>query len=123
VNKIALSLVVGLVGYAVVVSAAAASCMPTSAAQHRARAAVIFDGVALDAPTGTGVQRFRVTRYLKGAGPRIARANTGFIRHAGSGTLTSVSLVVHRGERWRIFGRGQPAKVIRSNLCDGSRKR
>ena len=84
---------------------------------------VIFDGLALEGPTGTGVQRFRVTRYLKGRGPRVVRVNTGFIRRAdGTGTITSVSLLVRRNERWRIFARGSAKKVLQSNVCDGSRK-
>lgn len=100
-----------------------ASCVPMTAAQQRARADVIFDGVALEGPTSTGIQRFRVKRYLKGVGPRFVRVNTGNVRRAdGSGTTTSVSLVVRRGERWRIYGHGSPRRVIRSNVCDGSRR-
>jgi hypothetical protein len=77
--------------------------MPATERQHRANAAVIFDGLALDDPTATGVQRFRVTRYLKGHGSHVARVNTDDVRHAdGSVTLTSVSLIVKRGEHWRI---------------------
>jgi hypothetical protein len=108
---------------AILASAASASCIPTTAAQQRARASVIFEGVALEGPTRTGVQRFRVTRYLKGNGPRIVRVNTGHIRRAdGTGMITSVSLDVKRHERWRILGRGSATKVLQSNTCDGSRK-
>lgn len=104
-------------------STASASCIPTTAAQQRARASVIFEGVALESPTPTGVQRFRVTRYLKGNGPRVVRVNTGYIRRAdGTGMITSVSLNVKRNERWRIFARGSATKVLQSNVCDGSRK-
>jgi hypothetical protein len=85
---------------------------------------VIFEGVALDNPTGTGIQRFRVTRYLKGRGPHVARVDTGFVRHKdGSGTVTSVSLIVKRGERWRIYSRTSVRGVVHTTLCDGSRKR
>lgn len=112
------------VGFAVWAGTAAASCMPTTPAEQRARATVIFDGVSLEGPTGTGIQHFKVSRYLKGHGPRVVRVNTGFVQHAdGSGTLTSVSLVVRRGEHWRIFGRGSTQKVIQTNQCDGSTKR
>ena len=105
-------------------SAAAASCVPLTPAQQRARATVIFDGVALESgPTSTGVQRFRVTRYLKGSGPRIVRVNTGHVRRPdGTVTVTSVSLLVKRNERWRIFARGSANKVLQSNVCAGSRK-
>jgi hypothetical protein len=107
----------------VLASSAQASCIPTTAAQQRARADVIFNGVALNGPTATGVQRFRVTRYLKGSGPRIVRVNTGTIRRPdGSGSTTSVSLFVRRSERWRIFARGSARRVLQTNQCDGSRK-
>src|SRR6266850_8473930 len=80
-------------------STARASCIPTTPAQQRARAQVIFNGIALNGPTATGIQRFRVTRYLKGSGPRIVRVDTGTIRRPdGSGSTTSVSLFVKRGE-------------------------
>src|SRR4051812_35254309 len=101
-----------------------ASCLPTTPAQQRARAQTIFDGRALEGPTATGIQRFRVTRYIKGRGPHIVRVNTGNIRRAdGSGFTTSVSIIVKRGELWRIFAQGTPPKVLRTNVCDGSRKR
>ena len=94
-----------------------------TAAEQRARADVIFDGRALDGPTATGVQRFRVARYLKGQGPEIVRVDTGTIRRAdGSGSTSSVSPLVKRGERWRIFARGSARKILRTTLCDGSRR-
>ena len=102
---------------------AVASCVPMTPAQQRARADVIFEGVALEGPTATGVQRFGVRRYLKGAGPRILRVATGEVRRAdGSGTVTSVSIHVGRGERWRIFARGSARRVLQTNVCDGSRR-
>ena len=103
---------------------ASGSCMPMTAAQQRARADVIFDGVALSGPTASGIQRFRVTAYVKGRGPDIVRVSTGNVRRAdGTGSVTSVSILVRRGERWRIFGQGSAAKVLRTSVCDGSRKR
>jgi hypothetical protein len=108
---------------AVLASAVSASCVPSTPAQQRARASVIFDGVALEGPTATGVQRFRVSRYLKGSGPRIVRVNTGYIRRAdGTRVVTSVSLLVKRDERWHILARGSAWKILQSNVCDGSRK-
>jgi hypothetical protein len=103
---------------------ARASCLPATAAEQRARADVIFDGVALDGPTATGVQRFEVTRYRKGRGPAIVRVQTGTIRRAdGTGSTTSVAIFVKRGERWRIFGRGSAHKSLQTSICDGSRRR
>jgi hypothetical protein len=102
---------------------ARASCVPMTASEQRARASVIFEGVALEGPTATGVQRFRVTRYLKGSGPRVVRVATGEIRRAdGTGVVTSVSIHALRGERWRIFARGSALRTLRSSVCDGSRR-
>jgi hypothetical protein len=98
-------------------------CVRMSAAEQFARAQVVFDGVALVGPTATGIQRFRVTRYRKDRGPEIVRVETGYVRRAGgSGPVSSVSIVVERGERWRIFARGNPQDVLRTTICDGSRK-
>ena len=109
---------------ATVAAVAKASCIAMSPAEQRARAHVIFDGVALEGPTPTGVQRFRVTRYVKGRGPRVVRVSTGTVRRPdGTGSVTSVSVVAERGERWRIFGRGSPRRVVRTSICDGSRRR
>jgi hypothetical protein len=104
-------------------SAAEASCIAQTPAQQRARADVVFDGVALDGPTATGIQRFRVSRYRKGRGPAVVRVQTGNRVFAdGSGSVTSVSIVVHKGQRWRIFGRGSAKRVLQTNICDGSRR-
>ena len=123
-RRIVLPLITLMTAALVLAATARASCVVVTSAEQRARADVIFDGVALEGPTPTGVQRFRVTRYLKGQGPRIVRVNTGTIRRAdGTGSTTSVSLFVKRGERWRIFARGSARKVLQTNLCDGSRGR
>lgn len=120
--RLGLALLVA-VSAAALASTASASCIRMTAAEQRARAQVIFEGVALEGPTATGVQRFRVTRYLKARGPRILRVDTGNIRRAdGSGSVTSVSLIVRKGERWRVFARGSVFRVLRSSVCDGSRK-
>lgn len=97
--------------------------MPTTAAARRASADIIFDGVAIEGPTAKGVQRFRVTRYLKGSGPRSARVRTRYVRRAdGSGSITSVSVVAKRGERWRIFAQGSPRNVLTTSVCAGSKR-
>jgi hypothetical protein len=123
-RQLTIALAVALAALAVFASSARASCVATTAAEQRARADVIFDGVALEGATPTGVQRFRVTRYLKGQGPNVVRVNTKNIRRAdGSGVVTSVSIVARKGERWRIFADGSPRKILRSSVCDGSRQR
>jgi hypothetical protein len=107
----------------VLAASAEASCVPMTAAQQRARADIIFDGVALDGPTSSGIERFRVIRYRKGTGPRIVRLRTGRrLFPDGSGTTTSVSIDAAQGERWRIFARRLRRGVYETNVCDGSRR-
>ena len=122
-RRLTLSLL-GLVVVAVtIVSSASASCIFLTAAQKRAQADVIFNGVALEGPTATGVQRFRVLRYLKSRGPEVVRVNTGYVKRAdGTGSITSVSLIVKKGQRWRIFATGSARKVLQTNICVGSRR-
>ena len=123
-RKLASLAVAAAVAGLMLAAVAEASCIAMSPAERRARADVIFDGVALEGPTATGVQRFRVARYLKGRGPKVVRVRTGNIRRAdGSGSVTSVSVVAARGQRWRIFARGSARKVLRTSICDGSRRR
>jgi hypothetical protein len=123
-KRLALLLAVATTAALLLAAAGRASCVAATAAEQRARADVIFDGVALEGPTATGVQRFRVTRFLKGRGPDIVRVQTGTIRRSdGSGSTTSISLFVKRGERWRIFARGSARRTLRTNVCDGSRRR
>ncbi len=102
---------------------AAASCLASTPDEQIARADVIFDGVALEGPTASGRQRFRVRRYVKGDGPEVVRVVTGVTRRAdGSGSVTSVSLDVAAGEGWRIFGERNSRDVIGSSACTGSRR-
>ena len=120
--RIFLALAIAIAAAAASPPPASASCLRTTVAEQRARAHVIFDGVALDGPTAAGIQRFRVSRYRKGAGPRIVRVQTGYVRLAdGGATITSVSIAPERGQRWRIFARGDARRLLRTNLCDGSR--
>lgn len=122
-RRLGTALAAAAVAALLVTAAAEASCLPSTPAQQRANAKVIFDGVALEGPTATGIQSFKVTRYRKGSGPKVVRVQTGTVRRSdGTGSTTSVALYVKRGERWRIFARGSATKVLQSNLCDGSRK-
>ena len=100
-----------------------AGCAPLTSSQLRARAAVVFVGVALEGPTATGIQRFRIQRYVKGSGPAVVRVATGTIRHDGGEVgVPGVSLRVRKGERWRIFGRLAGSQVVRTTLCAGSHR-
>jgi hypothetical protein len=123
-GRFVLAVLAAVVLAAMFVSAANASCVRATVAEQRARADVIFDGVAIEGPTSTGVQRFRVTGYMKGGGPRVVRVQTGTVKRAdGSGSVTSVGISVRRDERWLIFAEGSPRKVLRTSVCAGSRKR
>ena len=100
-----------------------AGCASQTSSQLRARAAVVFVGVALEGPTATGIQRFRAQRYVKGSGPAVVRVATGTIRHDGGEVgVPGVSLRVRKGERWRIFGRLAGSQVVRTTLCAGSHR-
>jgi len=123
-TKRVLVVVASVIAVLVGAATAGASCIFQTAADQRARADVVFDGVALEGPpTATGVQRFKVTRYRKGRGPAIVRVQTGHRVFAdGSGSTTSVSIVVKKGQRWRIFARGSARKILQTNICDGSRR-
>jgi hypothetical protein len=113
-------LVAGIAG--ALSTSAYASCIPSTPAEQRARADVIFDGVALEGPTASGVQRFRVDGYVKGSGARVVPVATGVTRTAdGAGTVTSVSVEVAEGERWRIYG-NRDSGVVQTSTCAGSRK-
>ena len=95
------------------------SCIATTAAQKRAAAHVIFDGVAPSSATRTGIQRFRVTRYLKGRGATNVRVRTG----NSTRVTTSISIDPRRGQRWRIFARRTSTPgLLRTDACMGSRK-
>jgi hypothetical protein len=90
-------------------------------AGRAARADVIFDGVALDGPTFSGFERFRVIRYQKGTGPRLVRLITGRKRHRdGGGVVTSVSIDARRCEMWSIYARRLRPGVFETTVCDGS---
>jgi hypothetical protein len=118
-----LVLVCVVVAMLALAGSAGASCIRQTAANQRARADVIFDGVALEGPTATAVQRFKVLRYRTGRGPTILRVQTGNRVFAdGSGSITSVSLVVRKGQRWRIVGQGSVRRVLQTNVCSGSRR-
>lgn len=106
---------------AFVAADARAACGSVSASDRWRLAAVIVDARALEGPTATGVQRFRVLRYLKGGGPAVIRVATGVARNPdGSWVASGEGLFVRRGERWRIFARGPSRRILRTSICDGS---
>lgn len=105
-------------------SAVRASCIAQTAEQQLVRADVVFVGTALEGPTATGIQRFRVAGYVKGEGPDVVRVATGVVvRPDGTGSITSVSVEARAGGRWRIYGtRRSDGEVFETSVCAGSRK-
>ena len=107
--------------------AAGVSCSYSTEQQLRARAQVIFVGVALDGPaTEDGFlvspARFRVLRYLKSRGPRVVRVTTAVSRQSnGTYAYLSESVLARAGEPWRIYGRRNGRGVIIASPCSGSR--
>ncbi len=102
-----------------------ASCIgPLTGKQLERRADVIFVGMALEGPTATGIQRFRVGRYLKGTGAETAGVATGVVvRPDGTGSITSVSVNVQAGETWQIYATKRPgSEVLQTSECAGSGK-
>src|SRR5918994_1366623 len=94
---------------------AAASCVQQGDAELQARAGVIVDGVIL-AGAKPGKARLRVSRYLKGNGPRELILVGG----SSAGAVSSIDVALSAGERWRIFGAlSEPGTVVTS-VCDGS---
>jgi hypothetical protein len=102
--------------------AATASCIRQTAEQQLRSADVVFVGEALEGPTATGVQRFRVERYVKGAGADVVRVSTGVVaRGDGTGSVTSVSVEAAAGERWRIYAsRSVTDGTLETSVCAGS---
>lgn len=99
------------------------SCIAMTPAQQRAQAEIIFNGVALDGATATGIERFRALRYLKGKGPKIVRLITGRKSEPGGvSVITSVSIDSSPGETWRIYARSAGPGLFQTNVCLGSRR-
>lgn len=103
-------------------AAAHASCIVQTPEQQLARADVVFVGTALEGPTATGTQRFRVATFVKGEGPDVVGVATGVVvRPDGTGSITSVSVEAAAGERWRIYGTRAEGDVLETSVCAGSR--
>jgi hypothetical protein len=98
------------------------SCVPMTEREQIDRATVIFVGVALEGPTASGVQRFRVEQYVKGDGDDTVAVSTGVARRAdGTGWTTSVAIDDAAGERWRILATRAESGVLTTSVCDGSK--
>ena len=113
------SLVAALAGG--VAQRAAASCVGLTADQQFALADVIFDGVALDGPTASGLERFRVLRYVKSSGPQLIQVETGRRLFADSTMISTTSITARPGETWRIYAKLRDG-FVRTDQCLGSRR-
>ncbi len=97
---------------------AAASCVHLTADQQFAGADVIFDAVALDGPTPTGIERFRVLRYVKSSGPVLIQVST----ERRVFVFSSIAITATPGETWRIYAKRLAGGFFETNLCLGSRR-
>jgi hypothetical protein len=98
-----------------------------SRAQQFAGARLVFVGVMLPGPTARlgGVRvlgspaRMRVTRYLKGHGPRTVRVDTAVRIDRNAVTASEDGIEPRAGERWQIYAtsRRQP---FATSICAGS---
>jgi hypothetical protein len=110
----------GVSVFAVGSPSASACCVAMTEAERVAASDVIFEGTALEGATESGIQRFRVTRYLKGSGPGIVGVNTGQRVSSGLMMVTSVSINPDAETEWRIFGQRQADGNLITNNCLGS---
>lgn len=106
----------------------AASCVGLTAAQELQAARIAFDGRMLAGPTvvlgGTHVlaspARVRVTRYLKGDGPRTVEVQTAGRRSATGLTVDAEGIEPRVGQRWRIYS-DRARQPFPTTVCGGSR--
>lgn len=101
---------------------AAASCVGQTTDQQFAGADVIFEGVALDGPTATGIERFHVLRYVKSSGPQLIQVDTGRRVQGPLFVFSTTSITATPGETWRIYAKHLAAGLFRTDLCLGSRR-
>lgn len=106
----------------------AASCAGLTSAQQFAAARLVLVGVMLPGPTtrlgGRRVlgspARMRVTRYLKGHGPKIVRVDTGVTIEPNGITGNEDGIEPRAGERWKIYTTSRRPPFATS-ICAGSR--
>jgi hypothetical protein len=111
-----------------VVHGTAASCAGLTAAQQFTAAKVVLDGTALSGATVPGANgilaspaRFRVQRYLKGAGAAVVTVQTA-ITLVSNGTMVSEDGIRPRaGERWRIDS-STTSEPYATSICLGSHR-
>jgi hypothetical protein len=105
----------------------AASCAALTPAARFAAARLVFVGRMLPGPTARlgrrrvlgSPARLRVTRYLKGRGPRTVAVETAVRLDRGGITGTEDGIESEAGQRWKIYttSRQQP---FATSICAGS---
>jgi hypothetical protein len=107
---------------------AAGSCAAMSASAHLASARAVFIGTAQDGPAAEAGSagevllspaRFRVTRYLKGSGPRVVTVQTALTTRGGSMVANEDGIQPRAGQRWRIYTTSLHMPY-QTSICDGS---
>jgi hypothetical protein len=110
------------------VTGVAASCAGLAPAEQFTAARRVFDGTMLrGAIVGSGSRavlnspaRVRVTRYLKGSGPRVVKVQTAVRRVRNGVVVASEGIEPRAGQRWRIFT-DSPHQPYDTSVCGGSR--
>lgn len=108
--------------------AVAASCVGLTARQEFRAARLVFDGTMLPGPTAmashrqvlSSPARLRVTKYLKGRGPRIVRVRTAVTSTKRGVTVNSEGILPIVGQRWRIYT-DRSRQPLPTSDCNGSR--
>jgi hypothetical protein len=107
---------------------AGAACAAATPAQFLAAARVVFTGTFLPGPAVwsggrhllLSPARVRVTRYLKGHGPRIVWVETAVTKQGNYVAEGEDSVPAQAGQRWMIFTNSRHSPVATSD-CAGSR--
>jgi hypothetical protein len=108
-------------------TAVAASCAALTPAQQFAGARLVFVGRMLPGPStlldGRRVldspARMRVTRYLKGHGPRTVTVETAITIERHGATETEDGIEPQAGQRWKIYT-GSRRQPFATSICAGS---
>jgi hypothetical protein len=104
-------------------------CAAATSSEYFAEARIAFSGTMLAGPVAdlgghrvlVSPARVRVTRYLKGNGPKIVMVATGVLPGGGSGADVSEDGIQPRaGQHWKIYTSASRMPYDTS-ICDGSK--